>query len=68
MGRRVGFMDVRSRKIRKAARRRAAEYLNDVEKNQLAIRAVVAKRKLRLVASKNALRVVERAIPNRKGK
>ena len=54
-------MDIRYRKTRKAVKRRAAEYLNDVEKNQLAIRAVVAKRKLRLVASKNALRVVERS-------
>jgi hypothetical protein len=55
-------MDIRSRKTRKAAKRRAAEYLNDVEKNQLAIRAIMAKRKVHPDARQNALRVVEQAI------
>ena len=55
-------MDIRSRKTRKVDKRRADAYLNDVEKNQLAIRAVIAKRKGRLDASQNALRVVEQAI------
>jgi hypothetical protein len=54
-------MDNRSRKTLKAAKRKANEYMIDVEKNQLAIRSVVAKRKQQLDASQNALRVVEQA-------
>jgi hypothetical protein len=47
-----GFMHIRSRKTRKAAKRRVAEYLNDVEKNQLAIRAVVAKKNIGWMSSR----------------
>jgi len=49
-------MSIRPRKIRKPP-----EYRNDVEKNQLAIRAVVARRNQRLNASQKALRAAERA-------
>jgi hypothetical protein len=49
-------MSIRPRKIRKPP-----EYRNDVEKNQLAIRAVVAKRNQRLNASQKALRAAEMA-------
>jgi hypothetical protein len=47
--------------IRPRKKSKAPEYQNDVEKNQLAIRAVIAKRK-HLDASQSALRLVEQAI------
>ncbi len=49
-------MDIRSRKTRKVV-----EYLEKREKNDLAIRAAIARSNARLDASQNALRVVEPA-------
>ncbi len=47
--------------IRPRKKRKAPEYQNDVEKNQAAIRAVVAKRN-QLGARQQAMRVVGRSI------